>query len=188
MVSEVATKYISEADISGIVFAIAGNEGTPRYCVVPDLPDLQVSDEDSVAVNNQAVGTAITRTYELPFQLEGDYAGRVILFARWRYRNTGGAAGAGNTARVNFTLEDSGGAIGGVVATNGTTVTAGAAWVQRYEELCITLPETAFNVGDTLDLIVTVEVVATGTQNLDVELYTDPDHATDYLGFLLQVT
>ena len=179
--------YTSPADISGIVFAITGNEATPRYYTVPDIPDLQTSAEDSVAANNQAVSTAITRTYEIPIQLEAEYAVKIILFGRWRYRNTGGGAGAGNTGRINFNIQKNGGAIAGTNATVGTTVTAAVAWTIRYEELAITLPETSFAVGDTLDLIVTVEVVATGTQNLDVELYTDPDHGTDFLGFMLQL-
>ena len=190
-------KYIADplvrsipADIAGYYFAIATDEPTPKYGLVPDVGVLKYSSETTLSTGNQTTtGIKLTRIYKLPIPADMTIAGRVWLFGKSGAFNA--TANTGDKARVNLNLQKNGSAISGVTKVNGTErVPNSTAEVSFSEILAIDLPSTEFSAGDTLDIIVELEITAVDATNpgITFKLYCDPGIEGNELVFYLQVS
>ena len=190
-------KYIADplvrsipADIAGYYFAIATDEPTPKYGLVPDVGVLKYSSETTLSTGNQTTtGIKLTRTYKLPIPADMTIAGRVWLFGKSGAFNA--TANTGDKARVNLNLQKNGSAISGVTKVNGTErVPNSTAEVSFSEILAIDLPSTEFSAGDTLDIIVELEITAVDATDpgITFKLYCDPGIEGNELVFYLQVS
>ena len=190
--TQVADPLVSSApaDIAGYYFAIATDEPTKKYGLVPDIGILKRSSETVLDTGNQTTtGIKVTRTYKMPIPANMMLAGRVWLFGRSvAYNQT---ANTGDKARVNLDLKKSGSVIDGVTKATGTERVPNNTNEITYPEiLTIDLPATEFNAGDTLDIIVELEITAVDDTNpgITFKLYCDPSTQDNELVFYLQLT
>ena len=114
---------------------------------------------------------------------------RVWLFGRCvSYNQT---ANTGDKARVNLDLKKSGSAITGVTKATGTERVPNSTTEITYPEiLAIDLPATEFSAGNTLDIVVELEITAVDATNpgITFKLYCDPSTQDNELVFYLQLT
>jgi len=190
--TQVADPLVSSvpADIAGYYFAIATDEPTPKYGLVPDVGVLKYSSETVLDTGNQTTtGVKLTRTYKLPIPADMIIAGRIWLFGKSGAFNA--TANTGDKARVNLNLQKNGSAITGVTKATGTERVPNNTTECTYSEiLAIDLPATEFSAGDTLDIIVELEITAVDATNpgITFKLYCDPGTSGDELVFYLQVS
>ena len=190
--TQVADPLVSSvpADIHGYYFAIATDEPTPKYGLVPDIGILKRSSETVLDTGNQTTtGIKVTRTYKIPIPANMMLAGRVWLFGRsLAYNQT---ANTGDKARVNLDLKKNGSVIDGVTKATGTErVPNDTDGITYPEILAVDLPATEFNAGDTLDIIVELEITAVDDTNpgITFKLCCDPSTQDNELVFYLQLT
>ena len=190
--TQVADPLVSSvpADIHGYYFAVATDEPTKKYGLVPDIGILKRSSETVLDTGNQTTtGIKVTRTYKMPIPANMILAGRVWLFGRSvAYNQT---ANTGDKARVNLDLKKNGSAIDGVTKATGTERVPNSTTEVTYPEiLAVDLPTTEFNAGDTLDIIVELEITAVDDTNpgITFKLYCDPSTQDNELVFYLQLT
>jgi len=178
------------ADIAGYYFAIATDEPTPKYGLVPDVGVLKYSSETVLDTGNQTTtGIKLSRTYKLPIPANMIIAGRIWLFGKSGAFNE--TANTGDKARVNLDLRKNGSAISGVTKATGTErVPNNTAECNYSEILAVDLPATEFSVGDTLDIVVELEITAVDATNpgITFKLYCDPGTEGNELVFYLQVS
>jgi len=190
--TQVADPLVSSvpADIHGYYFAVATDEPTKKYGLVPDVGILKRSSETVLDTGNQTTtGIKVTRTYKIPIPANMVLAGRVWLFGRSvAYNQT---ANTGDKARVNLDLKKNGNAIDGVTkATGAERIPNSTAEATHPEILVVDLPATEFNAGDTLDIVVELEITAVDATNpgITFKLYCDPSTQGNELVFYLQLT
>jgi len=178
------------ADIAGLYLAIRGNEASPSGKLVPSLDLLKKSAETTLDTGNQtATGIKITRTYSIIIPVDCKIAGKVILIGKSGAFNT--TANTGDSARINLDVQKDGSAISGVTKTNGTSHTPNSTTEVNYDEVLeITIPSTDFSSGDSLDVIVELEIVTVDETNpgITLKLYCDPETSGNELVIYLQVT
>ena len=178
------------ADIAGCYVAVASDESSPKRGLVPDIGLIKRSAETVLDTGVQTTtGVKVTRVYKVPVPADMTIAGRVWLFGKSGALNQ--TANTGDKARVCFTLRKNGSAIAGVTQARGTERIPNSATEVNYTEiLAVDLPKTSFNAGDTLDLVVDLEVTAVDGSNpgIQFKLYCDPATAGNELVFYLQVT
>ncbi|RLE64923.1 MAG: hypothetical protein DRJ47_06510 [Thermoprotei archaeon] len=178
------------ADISGYYFAVATNEPEKKYGLVPDIDVLKKSSEVVIDTGNQTTtGVKATRTYRVPVPANMVLAGRVWLFGKSAACNQ--TANTGDKARVNLNLQKSGSGIGDVTRVSGVERVPNSTTEVTYTEiLAIDLPATEFGAGDTLDIIVELEVTAVDSSNpgITFKLHCDPATQGNELVFYLQLT
>lgn len=189
---QVADPLVSSvpADIHGYYFAVATDEPSKKYGLAPDVGILKRSSETVLDTGNQTTtGIKVTRIYKLPIPANMIIAGRVWLFGRSvAYNQT---ANTGDKARVNLNLKKNGSAITGVTKATGTERVPNSTDEITYPEiLAIDLPATEFSAGDTLDIIVELEITAVdgGNPGITFKLYCDPSIQDNELIFYLQLT
>ena len=189
---QVADPLVSSipADIHGYYFAIATDEPTPKYGIVPDIDILKKSSETILDTGNQTTtGVKVTRNYKVPIPANMILAGKVWLFGKSiAYNQT---ANTGDKARVNLNLQRNGNTLDGVVKATGTERIPNSTDEVVYSEiLVIDLPATEFNAGDTLNIIVELEITAIDSSNpgITFKLYCDPATSGNELVFYLQLT
>lgn len=177
------------ADLAGVYFAIKDNASTPAYHLVPvDISYIAKSEETVIDTGMQTTtGIKETRTYKIRIPCDMILAGKIILFGKSGALNS--TASTTNAARVNLNLQKNGSAISGVTKVNGTERIPNSTTEVNYTEILgIDLPSTSFSAGDTLDIIVELEVTSADSNGIQFKLYCDPATSGNELVLYLQIT
>lgn len=139
--------------------------------------------------NQTTTGIKETRTYKIKIPTDMILSGKIILFGKSGGLNA--TANTGDKFRINLNIQKNGADITGVTKINGTEHTPNNTAEQNYTEILgIDLPSISFSSGDTLDVIVEVEITAVDATNpgITAKLYCDPATSGSELVFYLQIT
>ena len=175
-------------DIAGVYFAVRSSDATPSYFLVPDISLLKKTGETIIDTGMQTTtGIKETRRYKMLVPCNLDIAGKFILYGKSGALNS--TASANNAARINLNLEKNGGAITGVTKVNGIErIPNNTAEVNYDEVIAIDLLKVTFSGGDSLDIVVELEITVADANGIQLKLYSDPATSGNELIFYLQVT